>query len=199
MRSLWLLLLVSLTATAAEVPYAAKKYRFELTRGAQMVWGMDAPVATFASQITQESAWRENAQSPYASGLAQFTPDTARWIAGAYPAELSGADPFNPTWAIRALLRYDKHLWDRVTAVGPCNRMAMVMSAYNGGLGWLRRDIRYATDSGANPNRWWKHVEHYSNRAAWAFKENRDYPRKILVKWEPVFIAAGWGIGVCNG
>ena len=39
-----------------------------------------------------------------ASGLAQFIPRTAEWISGIYPNEL-GERAYNPTWAIRALVR----------------------------------------------------------------------------------------------
>lgn len=47
---------------AAQVPTAALRYRADLIRSSRSVWGMDAPVATFAGQIHQESQWRANAR-----------------------------------------------------------------------------------------------------------------------------------------
>ena len=74
-------------ADAAELPQAALKHRADLTRNARAVWGLEAPVATFASQVHQESRWRPDAVSPVgAQGIAQFMPTTADWIAKAYPA-----------------------------------------------------------------------------------------------------------------
>ncbi|WP_217994843.1 hypothetical protein [Methylogaea oryzae] len=99
-------------AAADTIPRAAIRYRGDLVRQAHLVWGLEAPVADFAGQIHQESAWRPEAESKFAGGLAQFTPDTARWICGAYPAitlspgpsteDAKRCDVFNPTWAVRA-------------------------------------------------------------------------------------------------
>lgn len=76
--------------------------------------------------------------------------------------------------------------------------MAMTLSAYNGGLGWLRRDVRLTKTFGLNPRLWWKHVETVNaGRAKWAIKENRGYPRRILFLLEPLYEKAGWGKGVC--
>ena len=59
-------LLVALCALAAllppmahaQVPQAAQQYRPLLVRTAHAFWGLDAPVAVFAAQVHQESAWR---------------------------------------------------------------------------------------------------------------------------------------------
>lgn len=195
---------------ADTIPHAALRYRADLTRNARLIWGLDAPVATFAGQIHQESGWRPDAESKYAAGLAQFTPDTAKWICGAYPALSRGQGPeaggqgpacnvFNPAWAIRALVTYDKHLWQRINARDACNRMAMALSAYNGGLGWLNRDIKAASAAGADPLTWFDSVEQFNaGRALWALKENRGYPKPILRRWSPLYAARGWGLSVCT-
>lgn len=187
------------TAAAAGIPGAAQQYQRPLTRLAQQEFGLDAPVALFAAQIHQESAWRTNAQSPYADGLAQFTPATAAWISEIYP-DLGPAAPFSPSWALRAMLRYDKHLVSRVKPwnardVPLCDRWAFVLSAYNGGPGWLSRDRRLARAEGANPDLWFSHVEHHTRRADWARRENRHYPRRILLELEPRYRLAGWPAG----
>jgi len=185
-------------ASAASVPREALQHRSDLIRNARAVWGLDAPVATFAAQVHQESRWRVDAQSPVgAGGIAQFMPSTAAWIAQAYPA-LANPEPFNPSWSLRALVTYDLHIWDRTSAATDCDRMAKTLSGYNGGPGWVTRDERLAKASGADPARWFDQVELFNaGRSAAAFRENRGYPRRILLELEPVYVAAGWGEGSC--
>jgi soluble lytic murein transglycosylase-like protein len=183
------------TAHAGEVPAAAKKYQRDLIRNSHAIWGLDAPVATFAAQIHQESAWNPAARSPVgAAGLAQFMPATSEWISGLY-GNLQINQPNNPAWAMRALVTYDLWLWQRIKAAEDCSRMAMTLSAYNGGLGWVYKDQAKAAAAGADRSRWFGEVERYNaGRHAAAFKENRGYPRNILIKWQPIY--AGWGGGV---
>lgn len=70
----------------------------------------------------------------------------------------------------------------------------MTLSAYNGGLGWVNRDKRLVP----NPEAWFCGVETKSNRADWAFKENRNYPRRILLELEPLYVGDNWpGATVC--
>lgn len=190
-----------LMALADDIPREARQYRRDLTRNARMIWGLDAPVSTFAAQIHQESAWRPDARSPYAHGLAQFTPATADWI-GSLDHALAGADTGNPVWALRALVRYDRWLWGRsfvATAATPCDRMAFALAGYNGGVGYVLREQKLAMAAGLAPDRWWQNVERtcVPSRAAWACRENRDYPRRILTRLEPIYVGAGWGPGVC--
>lgn len=184
------------SAKAQEAPAAAIKYRALLVRNAHMVWGLDAPVATLAGQTQQESGWNPSAVSRVgAKGLAQFMPATARWIGGIDPA-LAAVQPDNPVWAMRALVTYDKWLWDKIQADTPCDRMAMVLSAYNGGLGWLLRDKTAAAAAGDSRNRWWDHVErHNAGRSSAAWQENRGYPRRILHALESRY--SSWGPGSC--
>jgi soluble lytic murein transglycosylase-like protein len=185
------LLLCAPRAFGQEIPRAAVQYRHALTSSARLVWGLNAPVATFAGQVHQESAWRADARSPYADGLAQFTPATAEWIGDVYP-DLAARQPFNPAWALRALVRYDRFLWTRNPAATECDRMAFALASYNGGEGWLRREQARAAAKGADRLRWFAHVERHCIRADWACRENRDYPRKILLKHQLVYTA--WGL-----
>lgn len=188
------LLIISVVAEAA-VPRAAERYRDDLTRQCRFLWGINCPVATLAAQIHQESMWRAHARSAYALGLTQFTPDTVRWIAGAYPRELADADALNPAWAIKALVIYDLHLWLRIKSTrSNCDRAAMMLSGYNGGPGWVTRDRMLAEQYGADPTRWFGSVEHYTQRAPAAKRENRDYPRKILLRWQSIYNE--WGAGI---
>lgn len=177
---------------AGHIPPRAQQYRPILIKNARLFWGLEAPVATFAGQIHQESAWRPRAASQYASGLAQFTPATAKWIA-TMDAELASQDVYNPAWAMRAMARYNRHLWDRITAVDHCSRMAMTLAAYNGGLGWINREKKVTDAHGMDPATWWGSLEKTCLRADWACKENRDYPRRILLARQYVY--ASWGLG----
>ena len=169
-------------AQAQGIPDRANAYRRDLTRQSRLVWGLDAPVATFAAQIHQESGWRPDARSPYAHGLAQFTPATAEWIGEIDPA-LADAATGNPTWALRALVTYDKWLHERV-AGAPCPRMQLALRAYNGGLGYIRKEVATGKPCSAF-------------RAEWACRENLDYPIRILRDLEPRYVLAGWGRGAC--
>lgn len=177
-----------------QYPRASLRYRRDLIRNARFIWGLNAPIATFAGQIHQESAWNPNARSPYAGGLAQFTPDTAKWISGVYRKDLGDNQPYNPTWALRALVYYDLYLWDRTSGATQCDHMAAGLSAYNGGLGWVNRDKRLAKSKGTDPEVWFgpNGVEQFNaGRGAAFFKENRDYPRRILLRNQ--YIYSSWG------
>lgn len=183
-------------AQAADWQTRANAYKRELIREARAEIGLSAPVAMLAAQIHQESLWRPNARSKYANGLTQFTPETEAWIKGMFPAALGQSHAFDPRWAIRAMVMYDHWLYRRIDAVNDCERWAMVLSAYNGGLGWLNRDKRLTTQKGGDARRWWGHVEKYSRRAKWAHTENRGYPRTIIYKHQPLYRSWG-GVAVC--
>lgn len=142
------------------IPTAAEQYRRTLVRSAHAEWGLSAPIATFAAQVHQESRWRADARSPVgAQGLAQFMPGTAEWIAGLYPAALGTNQPFNPGWALRALVTYDRWLYDRNQASSECDRWAFVLSAYNGGQGWVTRTSPWARPA---PRPWLAAMGHTS-------------------------------------
>lgn len=193
---------------AQPVPREAQRYQLTLKREAHMVWGLQAPVATFAAQVHQESRWRLDARSPVgAIGLAQFMPATANWITGLEPSLnpcsapernpgqdcLAGFGATNPTWALRALVTYDKWLADRIRADDACEDMAFALSAYNGGLGWVYKRQKLSAKPGQclgatcaiNPG-----------IAPAAQQENQRYPELILGKYEPLY--ATWGMGACQ-
>lgn len=188
-------------AYADTIPRQAEQYRRTLIRAAHAEWGLDAPIAMLAAQVHQESAWRADARSPVgAQGLAQFMPGTSAWMAELYPKTLGANQPFNPGWALRAMVVYDRWLYARnQTAASGCDRWAFVLSAYNGGLGWVIRDRKLASAKGADQLVWFDSVErHNAGRSTGNFRENRHYPRVILLRWEPMYVAAGWGSGVCS-
>ncbi|KHS67332.1 lytic murein transglycosylase [Pectobacterium brasiliense] len=183
-------------ANAAQPPAAAQQYRNDLIRNARLDWGLNAPVADFAAQLHQESGWNPRAVSPVgAQGLAQFMPATAKWISGIMP-ELKANQPFNPAWSIRALTRYDRWIWQRVNAADNCERMAMTLSGYNGGLGWVQRDQKLAAQRGLDRQRWFGHVATVNaGRSAANWRENRHYPPRILQELAPRYLT--WGGRSC--
>lgn len=187
-----LMIVTAMTAQAQGVPADAARYRLTLKREAQAVWGLNAPVASLAGQIHQESRWNPDAKSPVgAQGLAQFMPSTSNWISGLYPS-LAERSPSNPTWAIRALVTYDAHLFVRVRADNDCERFAFALSAYNGGLGWVYKRQALSRTPGTclsatcliNPG---------ITPAAQA--ENAAYPRVILQRHQDLY--ALWGPRIC--
>lgn len=184
---------------ALSIPAAAKPHRADLTRQARLVWGLDAPVATFAGQIHQESMWRAAALSRVgAQGMAQFMPATAKWWCEINRMSPASCQPTNPTWALRAMAGYNKWIWDRIKAADECQRMAMTLAAYNGGLGWIHRDQQLASSKGLDRGQYFGAVNTVNaGRAAWAIRENRDYPQRILFDHAPRYVAAGWGRSVC--
>lgn len=176
-------------AFGAEVPREALQYQRSLTREARYAFGLNAPVPVFAGQIQQESKWNPNVCSKFACGLAQFTPATADWIAGAY-SRLSSKDIFNPEWAIRALVTYDARLLTTTSMATPCDHWAVALSAYNGGLSWIARDRALCTGD-CQDTLWWGNVELHTARSQAAAIENRGYPRHILLVNQLVY--ASWG------
>lgn len=183
------------TAHAAGIPEASAGYRLHVQRAAGEYWGLHASPARLAAQIHQESGWRADARSPYAQGLAQFTPATAKWLPAACP-EIGPPDPWSPQWSIRAAACYDAWLYRRVKplpggALSECSRWVYALRGYNGGEGWLARERSKALAAGHDPNDWTA-VEAIRVRAQWAHRENIGYPRRILLTLEPAYIDAGW-------
>ncbi|MCA6974494.1 transglycosylase SLT domain-containing protein [Pectobacterium carotovorum] len=189
-------MLFSATVCADTIPRAAQAYRSDVIRSARLDWGMNAPIADFAAQLHQESGWNPRAVSPVgAQGLAQFMPTTADWFSSIVP-ELRANQPFNPAWAIRALTGYDRWLWTRISASNDCERMAMTLSSYNGGLGWLQRDKQRAKIAEKDILRWFGHVETVNaGRSAANWRENRHYPDRILHQLAPRYLS--WGRASC--
>lgn len=181
---------------AFSAPNQAAQYQRTLTRESYAVWGLNAPIPVFAAQIHQESQWKTTALSPVgAQGLAQFMPKTADWISLLYP-ELADNQPYNPDWALRALVRYNRYNYEQINARTECDRMAFMLSAYNGGLGWVQRDKRKAKAQGLDPLIYWQNVELVnSGRSRANFAENRGYPKRIIYRWQPLYI--NWGIPQC--
>lgn len=192
-----LLSTVGLALAADSIPRECVRYRREFVRNHRMVWGADAPIATLAAQMLQESRCNPNARSAYASGLTQFTPDTADWVNRLFP-DLENGVPTNPIWAWRAQSHYVKRLKDGAPGATDCDSMWFALWGYNGGPGWVQRDRRLAQRAGADPQRHEAVEPFNAGRAPAMFRENRNYPSVIINRWQPLFVAAGWGEGSCQ-
>jgi len=109
-------------------------------------------------------------------------------------------DRYDPARQLRALVLMDKTAFVRLSfAADTYERTAFTLSAYNGGLGGVMQDRRLAKTNGADPNRWFNHVELHSYKSktkphgyGQSFYEiNRGYVRKILKirmqKYQPFF------------
>ena len=169
--------------------------RADLTRAAHTQWGLDAPVATLAAQVQQESGWRPVAVSQVgAQGMAQFMPATARWWCELNKMTAAQCMPNNPTWALRALVGFDKYLYDRTPArYTASDRMWVALRGYNGGLGhWLAESSRTGVPL---PTR--AQVDAACGKARRAFvhcAENLGYPQRIMRVLQPRY--ASWGMGL---
>jgi membrane-bound lytic murein transglycosylase MltF len=178
-------------------PYSVR-YRTALEQAAVQRFGLDAPVAMMGAQIQAESGWNPKAKSPYAEGLAQFAPATAKWLPAICP-DIGAPDPWDPYWSLKAIVCYDHYLYSRVVSVDVCNRWAFTLSDYNGGSGWREREQQLAVAARRDPKRWFGSVEDYSARGPDAYRENRNYVRLILLNIEPRYVEAGWsGEAVCE-
>jgi soluble lytic murein transglycosylase-like protein len=176
-------------------PAAAARYRAELVRAAHGQWGLTAPVALLAAQVHAESAWQPQAVSRVgARGLAQFMPATATWWCAAQRTAAADCVPENPTWALRAMVGYDRWLFERLAAAGEePDRLWAMLRAYNGGLGHWQAEARNAAGGGtARPTRAAvdaacgtarRHVSHCA--------ENLGYPHRIMRVLQPRY--SGWG------
>ena len=179
----------------AQMPAAAQQHRTLLVRTANATWGLGAPVAVFAAQVHQESAWKPEAVSGVgARGLAQFMPSTASWWCELNKLAPSACQPHNTAWALRALVGYDKYLYDRTpTRYGAYDRMWVALRGYNGGLGHWQREA--AVSGSAQPTR--QQVDSAcgkARRAAVHCRENLGYPQRILVDLQPRYLS--WGPGL---
>lgn len=172
------------------------QYQSVIKRSAYRTFGPSAPVATLVAQLHQESACRSDVSSRAgAQGLSQFMPATAEDMARLHPDVCAPANPFSASWAIMCRDRYMRDLLRQVrSASSESDQWAFALSAYNGGMGWVRRDqevCRYT--HGCDPDVYWNSVENvFDRRRSKAnIKENRHYPYRIMCELAPRYTS--WG------
>jgi len=176
------------------IPAEAWRWHDTIQRELRRSFGDHRYASLFGAKIHAESRWNCGAVSPVgAEGCAQWMPSSSAWAAESFASALGEADAFDPHWAVPAAIRYDAWHYRRLDGP-PCHLEAKMQSAYNGGLGWVRRDERIcASQPGCNPDLWFGHVENWSARSAAAFKENRRYVASIINEHQPLYLAAGYG------
>lgn len=129
---------------SGNAPERCLKYLPQVIREARYHIGTDAPAYDFMRQIEVESACNAGVTAfDGGMGLGQFMPTTADWIQGKEDSlrEISDqAAPYDPRWAIRALILYDRQLYEGVE----CRDWHYAYRAYNGGLTRINREIRAA-------------------------------------------------------
>ena len=176
----------------AQVPHESARYKLTLLREAHSQWGLGAPVPAFAAQVHQESGWRPDAVSRVgARGLAQFMPATARWWCERTRVAQADCLPHNPAWALRALVGYDKFLFDRAPVrMSDFDRLWLALRGYNGGEGHWQAEARSTglrEPTLADIDR----ACGTARRAPVHCKENLHYPRRILLELQPRYDT--WG------
>lgn len=196
----WILLLAWTLAPAHSVsllPRAALPYKAELQLQARRVFGPDAPVALLAAQIEAESSWRPRAISRSGDkGLAQIGRHARIYLSRIRPGPGPG-DPHNARWSMSAMAWYDYHLRDAIQGTAnDCEKWKMALASYNGGLGWLVKERKLCARAKAcDPSKWSGHVERFSARSKWAYKENRTYIKRVLAFQKKY---AAWGPMICQ-
>lgn len=191
--ALFLALASFATQAGDKPPAAAEKFRGILTREAHFLNGLNAPIPMYAAQIEQESNWKPRVVAwDKGRGLAQFMDPTASWLVKTFPA-LGKPAPYDPAWAIPALIRYDTLLVGRVQGVDDCNRRAAALKGYNAGVG----NVLYAQKRSKQPGQWWQITEFVKTRQNAAnFEASRMYPHWILLKRQLKYRA--WGTYTCD-
>ena len=138
----------------------------------------------FFQQVRQESGWDPDARNPGsgAEGLTQFMPPT--WADEAHRTEPPCDDKLRTDGecSIRTGINYMKRIFGWV---GPAateeDRIALALSAFNGGIGNQRKEKRACRqEARCSTSRWWNNVAEHCLRSAANCRENRDYPNIIL-------------------
>ena len=151
---------------------------------------------TLGLRFMQESAWRaECAIAGWGIRVSASSCPPRRMDSRTRTLNLGlSRNRHHPAWAIRALVTYDKHLYDRVRASNSCDRFAKALAAYNGGETRLHREEKMAAADGLDPMLYFGTVERYNaGRSKANFRENRQYPVKILFRLSPIYQRADWG------
>jgi hypothetical protein len=206
-------------ARADTLPVRAATYLPMLAGEIDAHWP-DAPMrSVLGGQVEQETCpslkhwkcWNPAAElkmsREYGFGLGQLTV-TPRFDNFAEARKLHAslrdwqfADRFDPARQLRTMVLMDRAGYRRLTSLvtDERERLAMALSAYNGGLGGVLQDRRLcAAVKGCEPGRWFGHVERHSLKAKAAAKGygksfyeiNREYVRNIMTLRAPRYLAA---------
>ena len=154
-------------------------FNTELDRAGVMEWR-----DWFFQQVRQESGWDPYARNAGsgAEGLTQFMPRT--WADEAHRTEPPCDDKLRTDGecSIRTGISYMKRIFGWVgQAATEEDRIALALSAFNGGIGNQRKEKRACRqEARCSTSRWWDNVALHCLRSAANCRENRDYPDIIL-------------------
>lgn len=210
----WLLPALLSAPVAADIPPNAQTYLPLLASEIDRGWPELSYRSALAGQIEQETCislkhkqcWSPHAElktsREYGFGFGQITRayradgsirfDTFSEVTQLDPSlkAWKWEDRHDPTFQMRALVLKDRQLYALSKwAPNDFERLAFMLSAYNGGLGGVIVDRRLCERAeGCDAARWFGHVEHYSSksRAKWkgygksAYDINREYVANIL-------------------
>lgn len=200
------LLAFSTFALSQVIPKNAELYLPMLEMELIRLWPKFIPKALFAGQIEQETCitlkhkkcWSPTAElktsREYGFGLGQITvterfnnfEDTKK-----LDKNLAGwkwENRFDPTYQIRALVVYDKHIYGKLPEPIE-DKSAFMLASYNGGLGGILKDRKLCEGTkGCNPNFWFNNVENTSFKSKTKpkgygksfFEINREYVYNII-------------------
>lgn len=197
------------------LPMGAQTYAPLLVETQQERWP-DAPQPwTIAGLIEQESCislthsrcWNPRAElrtsREYGFGFGQITiayhaDGTVRFnkfeelrAAHASLRDWSWDNRYDPRYQLTAVVEMVRGIYRRITEVEFAEeRLAMMLSAYNGGEGGLRQDrLLCRNTKGCDPNLWWGNVELHSTKSrvpqpgygnrSW-FEINREHVRRVM-------------------
>ena len=192
----------------AQPPDAALPYLPVLAQEADTHWPGMSPRSVLAAQVEQETCpslthrkcWNPKAELKTSRemgfGLGQLTV-TKRFDNFAAARDLhpslrdwQWADRYDATRQLRTLVLMDRNDYRRLSGVGDhWQRLAMMLSAYNGGESGVQADRRLcATIDGCDPDQWFGHVELHSLKSKANPREygqsfyaiNRQYVRNVL-------------------
>lgn len=191
------------------IPVLAKLYVPVLVAALTALWPSMPDKPTLAAQVEQETCisltskgcWNPKTElktsREYGFGLSMLT-ITAKFNnfveAKGWDKSLANwqwADRYNPDMQLKALVAYDRNLFNRIkSSATEEDRLAFMFSAYNGGLGGVLKDRRLcASTAGCDSSKWLGNVEKYSFRSRTAVKGygqsffdiNRGYVKNIMV------------------
>jgi hypothetical protein len=195
-------------AQAQEPPAGALAHLPTLAAEITAHWPQASPRSALAAQVEQETCyslthrkcWSPTAElktaREYGFGLGQLTV-TSRFDNFAAARDLHPSlrdwqwtDRYDATRQLRTMVLMDRGAYRRLSGV-PDNwqRLAMTLSAYNGGTSGVLADRRLcASIGGCDPDQWFGHVERHSLKAKTKtagygqsfFAINREYVRNVL-------------------
>lgn len=197
-------------AGAAELPRNAQTY-LPVLKAEQAKYWEDVPLrSALAAQVEQETCvsltspkcWNPRTElktsREYGFGLGQLT-ITPRFdnFASARKLDVSlrdwqYADRYDPARQLRVLVLMDRASYRSLSKLvsDPNARLAMTLSAYNGGLGGVLQDRRLcAAIKGCDPSQWFGNVELHSLKAKTKtggygqsfFDINRGYVKNVMI------------------